>query len=592
MRVEYNPRFLGVRLPEKGEGWQILKKEWQALNENEAVDLGVLSDEENLSSDRLPALQPSEKPVPWQPSTRIGTQEGTFSVWGEAGGVVSRIPQLRYALPLALFSDGTHLIVFYNATPNASDSAYYLDIISDEIILTLDLRRVQNSRGQDLGYDRSPFRKDRLPTVLSHNLVTNLQSLTQSEWNAYLTMLPGFFYLPREIYLGRPSATVAPNAWYMKVTETEGTLQNTFYQSSGDTWRARDAFPLYVFDPEAVDYTTRDRFGVSHLGRIFAAGDGVVSSTCYNSFRRTLDTAEEYRDANGWLALLSSRSEGETVTALASYRSRVVVFKKHFMHEVSGTKNPFRVSDVGAVGCIDHRSVSESDGMLFFVSEDGVRVYTGDALPEIISEPLAIRKFYEAVAGSYDHKYYVWGRGSKADGEEVSFLYVYDILHGVWTKEASPAEKIVGFARTAFGFFALGSDGILYKMDSGDYSDQHWFAQTDCICDRNVDVKHMEKAELFLEASAGSTLSVYLLKEGEAFDPETSCKVWESEFTTGGEKHVRFHLRRGAFVAARVVIAGVGKVILRHMNLRVRKGGSGHAVTPREGMGAVETGTE
>ena len=575
--------FLESYLPGGGRRSRIVKKTWQALNENHPVDAGVLSDEENISSDLSPALLPCEKPLLWQPRTSVGSMEGTFVVHGEEGGEVSPVSELRYTVPLALFSAENKLIVFHNTTPQCRADRYYLDVIDETIVLRLPLTNVQNTAGRDLEYDQSPFLKNSLPSVFSHNLVTNLESLTQSEWNSYVMLLPGFFYFPREIYLGRPRHPVGPNAWYMDVTESQGSLQNVFYKSGGNSWQQKATLPIYVYDATAADYSTRDRWGISHLGRVFAAGDGTVSATKYNSLARTLDTANEYRESNGWAAILTARSDGEEeITGIASYRSYVVVFKKHFMHEVRGTKNPFRVADVGAVGCIDHRSIAEVDGVLFFVSEDGVRAYTGDSLPDIISDPLKIKTYQEAVSGAFGHKYYLWGRGLLSSGEEESFLYVYDAFRGVWTKEASPAERILGFRETDFGFFALGSDGGLYRMDSGTYENQNWFAATDLWTADGVDVKRIKKAELFLEADEGATLSVYLLKDGERFSPQESRRVFHKTFSVGGEQYVRFHVRRGAFVTAKIVIGGVGKVILRHLRIWLKEGEEDHATTPRD----------
>ena len=578
-----NQDFLESYLPTGHRTRKTIKEEWQAFRETEATETGVLCDEENLSSDLTPALLPSPKPVRWRPRTKIGTREGTFAVWGEAGGIVSP-EDAHYTVPLALFCAEDKLIVFHNSTRELRSNSYFLDIISEKIILRLNLCYLKNMRGQDVVYDRSIFTQRRLPAVFPHNLVTDLQAITQSEWNSYLMILPGFLYLPREIYLGMPKKAVGPNAWCMEVTEQEdGTLTNVFYKSGTDTWQEKGSFPIYLSSPGEPAYATRDRWGISHMGRIFAAGDGVVSATNYNSLSRTLDTADEYREGNGWAALLSSRAEGEEeVTGIAAYRSHVVVFKKHFMHEITGSKNPFRVVDVGAVGCIDSRSVCEVDGTLFFVSEDGVRAYTGDSLPRLISEPLKIKEFHKAVAGRSGHKYYLWGTGCQRGGEEETFFYVYDARYGVWTKEKSPAESLLGFAETSFGFFALGSDGYLYRMDSGEYESQTWFAETALVSDQNVDVKHLYKAELFLEATPGSALSVYLLKDGEAFSPLSSRRVYSHTFSEGGQKSVRFHVRRGAHVARKIVVAGEGKIILRHMKLYEREGGSGHATTPRE----------
>lgn len=71
-----------------------------------------------------------------------------------------------------------------------------------------------------------------------------------------------------------------------------------------------------------------------------------------------------------------------------SYRSRPVLFKKNAMYQLYQEAKPFELVKVADVGCINPRSLAVCDGVLCFLSADGLMAYTGSGLPTRVSDCL------------------------------------------------------------------------------------------------------------------------------------------------------------------------------------------------------------
>ncbi|MBQ4153392.1 MAG: hypothetical protein IJD11_03455 [Oscillospiraceae bacterium] len=83
-----------------------------------------------------------------------------------------------------------------------------------------------------------------------------------------------------------------------------------------------------------------------------------------------------------------SRIPGKQFSCGILYRSRPVVFDTNEMYQIYNDLTPFSIVKTADVGCINPRSVAICNGVLCFLSADGVMAYNGTGLPYKISEQL------------------------------------------------------------------------------------------------------------------------------------------------------------------------------------------------------------
>jgi hypothetical protein len=139
-------------------------------------------------------------------------------------------------------------------------------------------------------------------------------------------------------------------------------------------------------------------------------------------------------------------SEGNFV-GITSYAGHVVFFKNDFLHELYGeVPSNFTVKTATKKGCIDGQSVCEVNGLLYFLSRDGVNIY-GGGVPRLISHDLN-ESCVSGVAGTNGNTYYI----SLYNGTSYS-LYAYDTFHGVWHKEDSL--QVMGFTMMGGYLYAI-----------------------------------------------------------------------------------------------------------------------------------------
>lgn len=319
------------------------------------------------------------------------------------------------------------------------------------------------------------------------------------------------------------------------------------------------------------------KYATVHLSRVFGVDDSMVYASAFNDYTNwTVDTADEYNEANAWYTASQSNSKADGVfTGITTFQNHVVCFKKDFMHEIYNTKNPFRIQDIYAEGTIDIRSVCDVDGQLIFCSNDAVKVYTGGN-PRIISYNLGIDNIYSAVAGTDGRRYYLSIRHTSDENEKASSIYVYDTYCNAWSKRTIPAlsgqegqEKpsVIGYANVKFGMFCLCDNGYIYKLDSGVPCDE-WSFETDLMTTGSCDIKHVDKLSLACDAlELDATMMIEIIDS-----QENSTTVWE-EADLHGYFVARVKIRKFISDAFKIRVSGTGKVCIRSMELFIKQGG-------------------
>ncbi len=306
-------------------------------------------------------------------------------------------------------------------------------------------------------------------------------------------------------------------------------------------------------------------YATVHLSRLFGVDDSRVYASGYNDYTNwNADTADNSSRDNAWFSVSQSNTRADgTFTGITTFQNHVVCFKKDFMHEIYNTANPFRIQDIYAEGTIDNRSICDVDGNLIFVSEDGVKVYTGGN-PKVISYELGLNNIQSAVAGTDGRFYYLYCVVKNGTKETDNF-FVYDIYTGMWSKRASPG-KIIAFASTSFGCFALTTTGRLYKLNA-DSEYGKWYFETDEMTAGSVDIKRVDSLALDCNIENDAELKMTMI-----FSDGTECLLWESG-NHSGHCALRVKLKKSDCYSFKIRVSGKGLVTIRHLELIIKGGG-------------------
>lgn len=309
--------------------------------------------------------------------------------------------------------------------------------------------------------------------------------------------------------------------------------------------------------------------------RVFGVDSNLVYASSYNDYANwDLDTADDTSAAHAWVSMSQSnvKADGE-FTGIYTYDNHVVLFKKDFMQLVYNNKNPFRIVDVGSYGADNQYAISETNGVLYFASQDGVYAF-GGGTPKLMSASLGLQDYAGAVLGGYKDSLYCQ-IGST----------LYRLKNGTWSGSdvTSPVKQ---FASNDNGLYGMLSNGDIVMIRSADDAEQDadssdtsfnpndygdWWFETDLMFAGRLDVRRAKKITLLAEIWRGSTVSAYLLKDGEKFNSATSRRILYSG--KSGLQEMRGMLRGFGAFCHRLRICGHGKAIIHAAELMISWGG-------------------
>ena len=309
--------------------------------------------------------------------------------------------------------------------------------------------------------------------------------------------------------------------------------------------------------------------------RVFGVDSNLVYASSYNDYANwDLDTADDTSAAHAWVSMSQSnvKADGE-FTGIYTYDNHVVLFKKDFMQLVYNNKNPFRIVDVGSYGADNQYAIAETNGVLYFASQDGVYAF-GGGTPKLMSASLGLQDYTGSVLGGYKDSLYCQIGNT-----------LYRLKNGTWSGSdvTSPVKQ---FAYNDNGLYGMLSNGDIVMIRSADDAEQDadssdtsfnpddygdWWFETDLMFAGRLDVRRAKKITLLAEIWHGSTVSAYLLKDGERFDPSTSQRVLYSG--KNGLQEMRGMLRGFGAFCHRLRICGHGKAIIHAAELMISWGG-------------------
>lgn len=326
------------------------------------------------------------------------------------------------------------------------------------------------------------------------------------------------------------------------------------------------------------------KYATVHLSRLFGVDDERVYVSGFNDYTNWNLDVMESEESNAWVSAAQSNTKADgQFTGIAVYDNHVVCFKHDYMHEIYNNKNPFRLQDIYAEGCIDNRSIQEVDGKLIFVSQDEVKVYTGGN-PRIIGYYLGIDNFRMAVSGTDGRNYYLYCLDDKGKAH----LFTYDTFAEQWSEQETIKTSegydvdVLYFGHNKCGMFMLCDNGMIYKMDTGTH-DLDWSFETDLSTAlssssssgfKSVNIKHIRKIQMYVYIKPGSTMKIYGLYDEDIFNADSAHLLFDSEKDgLTGMIPIRIKPRMTASYGFKLHFEGHGYVRIHSMEVYKTQGG-------------------
>ncbi|MBO5963843.1 MAG: hypothetical protein J6P97_05110, partial [Bacteroidales bacterium] len=216
--------------------------------------------------------------------------------------------------------------------------------------------------------------------------------------------------------------------------------------------------------------------------------------------------------------MASVGADGEFTGAI-SYLGRPMFFKQNCLYTVYGNypaTYQIQLTECRGVQIGCHNSLVVIDGTLYYKALGGVCAYNG-SLPVEVGSALGEqgKKYYEACAGEYRHKYYI-GLTEKDDNDkEVSYLFVYDTEKNMWHKEDQ-------YNGGEFCYCTSGDVDGLYYIANGrvetvigqpwhDKLEENidWFAETGILGTSSPDKKYISKISIRFSVDLGTRIRVF-----------------------------------------------------------------------------------
>lgn len=290
-----------------------------------------------------------------------------------------------------------------------------------------------------------------------------------------------------------------------------------------------------------------------HLSRLFGIDDDRVYASGFNDYTMwNLDTADEQLASNAWVSTTKSNTKaGGDHTAITTYDSKVIIFKRDFMQMITNNKNPFRIVDITNIGTVNQSTVYEVGGVLYFCSPDAVYAFTG-AYPVKISDKLGIANFENAICGAYNGEYYVYINNK---------IYVYNAKYNAWGV-IDISESVISFAEYAGNFYALTATGKIYKLSTSTKSD-NWYFITDLLYGKQIELKRLHKLSVYVKIAKDANIKAYLYKlDG------TNTKIIDYTASEDCDKVLNVMLRMSTSYAHKIKFEGSGDVTVYYMELK------------------------
>ena len=545
---ETNLTYLQVPLPSAVKKAKMVKKTWSGYNRRQTVDTGMLSFEENVSTAETPYFTPSKK-----------IAKNSYS-----GGYYSVSSSNRVSM--GIFGFANFFIVVYGDKANKKIMLDYVthDEGGNNVVHTATIKGDTTTAAIEKEATEEDYSEQ--ICVTSMNIYDVVTDAVDGKYLKKILIYP----FKASLNFNIKKSDEDPKTFVENSKLKKGEMHTTYVYGGKYYTIKKESKKYSVVESESLpisylgDSHPNLKFATVHLSRLFGVDEGRVYASAFNDYANfDIDTTVDINESNAWVSATGANTKaGGEFTGITTFQNHVICFKKDFMHEIYNTKNPFRIQDIYAEGCVDNRTIQDVDGQLIFVSEDNVKVYTGSN-PRILSYYLGVDKYNDAVAGTDGRNYYLYCVDEKGE----KHIFVYDTYCSQWSRRECPSDNVVGFAYCDMGMYLLCNNGV-YKVSDDEY-ETAWSFETDLITNESCDIKHIEKLQMFCDIDEGSSMKVSLV-----YDNKRTEEVWEiKKASKNTQKVIRVKPRMTACHGFKVRVEGSGFVRIRTMELLIRGGG-------------------
>ncbi len=287
-------------------------------------------------------------------------------------------------------------------------------------------------------------------------------------------------------------------------------------------------------------------WGTSRSGEyIYASKLG--DCTNFNSFAGLSD--------DSWYSYIATGGE---FTGICSYRSAVVAFKRNHIHHIYGDAPVnFSIPKQTFGGCIDGRSIQEIEGVLYYLSYDGFKGYSGGE-PYDISP--ALKKNYISAVSGYDGKHY-YAAATSRDGERD--LLVYTPFMDVWVREDD--KQIVDFCNYNGCLYAITENEMLKLNENGEKF--VWCVISKRFTYDITEHKGLSEIWIRLDATPETEIAVSVSRDGGDFE---ECSTISG---IDGFSVRRIPVRFGKCDSFRIKLEGEGSAVIHDIEISTHNGG-------------------
>ena len=177
-----------------------------------------------------------------------------------------------------------------------------------------------------------------------------------------------------------------------------------------------------------------------------------------------------------------------------------------------------------------HRSLAILNETLYYKSSTCICGYNG-SLPVSISDELGGVRYYDAVSGTIDDRYYI----SMKDEKGTYHLFSYDSKNGIWCKEDNTEALYFCKHKDDLYFIDMNDKTmksirgtLLYDVEEkaveGDFK---WFVESGTIGYSSPDNKYVSRINMRITLEFGANVDFYLQYD--------SSGVWEHKFNMSGK---------------------------------------------------------
>lgn len=259
--------------------------------------------------------------------------------------------------------------------------------------------------------------------------------------------------------------------------------------------------------------------------------------------------------SDSWYASVATGGE---FTGICSYRTAVVAFKRNYIHHIYGdSPTNFSMPKQTFGGCIDGKSICETGGVLYYLSQNGFFAYSGGE-PYDISPQL--NKQYTSCAAGTDGRYYYAAARDKNGNCDV---LVYTPETDIWVREDdTPFEAFCTYNGSVYGT----ADGDMWKLDGGDESFS-WCTVSKRFTYDETEHKGLSCMWLRMELKAGTTVRASIAFDNGDFE---SCAEISGK---SGFLVCRVPIRFKKCDSFRIMLDGEGDIVIHDIEITSHNGG-------------------